>query len=341
MTQVFLLTSDISDFVVTVPKIPIKTGEYGQTVINEISSITGLNNSGFWTVQYPGSPFYGASSLTGYTITIIQDGVTLFVGGIKNIRADDTTRLAEVALESALQRALAKGCEYLSDVGIADTPALAAMRIAQFYGIPVDTGSFGAAHAEFNLNAVYITVNLPWPTMSVMDVFQSLADIGVARIYAINGTLYYDTYNIATSASVYTFSDERAGPDGCTIMTNPIAEQVEKDATMGFSIDTVMGRAFLGSSDDPGKSISAGTDSPIRILSRQAGNYIGLKWLAYLNRPQTRVQFGAPVEITRQIPINAAVELDYLTGFWAPTILDTVEIDNTDKVTGYLTGVSR
>lgn len=336
--KVYLFTTDVSQYVIDVPNIVQSTGEFGQLTINEIPSFTGNSIAGFWDVNNPVSPFYGAGSdLSGYTITIELDGVNVFVGSVLSIETSNHDGTSTVSLQSSLQKAMERGAIYASPAP--ETPSEAVAGILNFYLIPYDPGSFAASTAIYDADLVVCEVRAIDPNLKVIDLLQNVLDIGVARLYSLNGVLFYDVYQTQTQASLATFSDAVAGP--VTIYSHPISGWVQKDQITGWSIDTVVGTFTTGNTAQQGKSISAGVDAPVRLLDANSAVWIGDAWISYLNQPQKRIEFGIPAAYGKSLPIGSAVTLEYNSMNWDTTILDLIEIENTTRVMSRIVGVTR
>ena len=332
-------TIDISRFVSDIPPVIQSSGDFGQVVVNSIPSIQGQNFQNFWDMRSQNSPFYGASNLSDYEIDIQRDGDTTFKGNIKSINADNTSRTANIELRSALQKALERGCIYVSQKGM-ETPSGAIQNIANLYNIPIDAGSFGVANSIFNADLVYVNINLYEPSMSVMDIFQQIAEIGLLRLYGINGVLYCDTWFSDYAPSIYTFSDNSSNADGITIISHPVVQSNPRETINGYSIDTIVGLIEFGTVENQTKSISGGLDSPVQIMSLQAGVWIGEKWIEYMSTPFDTISFDVPASYGRTIPLGATVTIDYNSRDWVSQDINITAIDNSGKTVTKITGVT-
>lgn len=335
--KVYLNDIDISRYIIDIPTVVQTTGEYGQLVVNDIQSMTGNNLNGFWDVNNPASPFYGLNTFDNYMIIIELDDVPVFSGIIKTINADNNTRAAEVVLKSALQIALEHGCIYASTA--AESPSQAILNICDLYKIQTDGGSFGFSNSIYDLNNIRIEIRAIDPFVSVVELIQQIADIGVAKIYSLNNILYYEVYQPKTSAPLTTFSDN---PNGViSIYSHPISGWIEKDAVNGYSIETVAGNATLGLESQQGKTLSCGVDAPIRILDLNTAVWVGDLWVSYLNTAQKRIEFGVPADYGRLLPLGSTIILDYTLRGWEEITLDVIEIENTSRVISKIVGVTR
>jgi hypothetical protein len=342
MQQVLLLENDIGDFVSQVPGVELNAGEFGQVVTAPIPSITGNNVTGFWDTQNQASPFFGAMSLDGYQIQIINDGQITFTGSILNINADYESLTANVNLRSDFQTALESGCIYVSPLE-GETPSQAAANILTLYDIPVDAGSFAAATSIYSDDNVLIRIQSLLPDQTILGVLQLIADVGVARISLSAGVVRYDVYNPdLDTESLYTFSNDVRNPDGCTILEpSPNTEDLQKDLTQGYTVEWAgTPTADFGADTARKKTVSGPSDGVLQIMNFQAAVWIGERWLAYLQRPQRRVTVTVPVEIAKQLDVGYPVSIQY--GRWgAPLLIDIVLINASEKVAATIGGVTR
>jgi hypothetical protein len=337
VTQVFLANQDISEHVATVPPLVQSAGEYGQLVVNDIPALTGVNLAGFWDAQNPASPFFGVDP-TVFTLSVQEDGVTTFFGHIKTVRSDNAARTAEVEIRSVIQDGLDHGAIYVSQSK--ETPADAVANLCSLYKIPIDAGSFGYSSAYYTSNLVFIDVRRLSPEGSVLDLIQQIAEYGCARVYVWQQRVYFDVYQTSNVAPLYTFTDSLSNEDGVTIYSHPIVETIEKEKVTGYHITTMKEPAILGSGQEQGKTLEGGPDSAIRILTQQAGVWLGELWISYLNRFQKRISFDIPSYIGREFPLGQPFILDYTLRKWAPVTLQCTGIDNSSRLSNRITGVT-
>ena len=337
--QVLLNNEDISEFVSSIPALVQQTGEIGQVIINDIPSFVGQNRSGFWDAQTASSPFFGTDA-SAFEIRIKQDGIETYCGNIKNIKSNGAARTAEVTLRSAIQEMLERGCIYVSPDG-GETPADAVRNIATLYKIPINTASFGISAGIYSLDNALVQVVAIDPDASVLEIIQQIADIGVAKVYAMNGFLFYDVFRERTSVPLVQLSDNPTNADGTTLFSHPVTEISEREKVFGYNLQTMQGPVTFGTADQQGRSISAGADSPVRIPTLQAGVVFGELSLDYLNKVQRRITFQVPKRIGRELPIDAAVSVEYTSRDWAITTLDIIALDNSNKVFSVITGLTR
>jgi len=313
-TRVELIGNDISRFVASAPAIDSQAGEYGQLTVSPLPQLTGQNTTGFWDSRNPGSPFHNVSDLSIFTIDVYRDDVLEYTGGIDTITPAGNGTTAAVTLRSALQKGMESGCIYVT-ADDDETPATAIRNILELYKVPIDSGSFGAAEtilASFN---VYCAVALVRPDLTVMDAVQQLAQMGVCALYAYGGKAYLDAYDGTVGTSIYTFSDSHVTPT--TIWSRPQTEPARKAAVAGYSIGTTAGRVSFGTSTDTGLTIEAGPDSPIKLLSLNAGIYTGETWSLFMSQASQRIRFETSPAIARSLPLGATVTLDRTAESWS------------------------
>lgn len=332
---------DISNLISDTPDVIYDCGEYGQVVFADTPSIIGNNSLGIWDNQNPGSFLFGAQSYDGFTMNVNVDGVDTINGTIKAVRANNTTKLAEIDVLTPLQNLLQKGCIYTSD-DEPETPAVAAFNILDLYKIPCDSNSFSLSNAEYIRDDVYIMVNSLFPDMTCLDVLQLICEISLARMYSINGIVFFDAFMIDLEpVSIYTFSDRITNSDGITIYSEPLVELVEKEPLTGYTVMTATGPVQDGPEDNnKGKSISGKADDPITIKDEAAGTSIGLRWVNYSQHGQTRITVGVPNRIASVLQLGQTVTIDYSQGKWSPVDIIITGIDKSNPVMTMLKGVT-
>lgn len=331
----------ISDLISDTPGIIIQTGEYGQTVFAEIPSITGNNSDGVWDSMNMGSPLFGVDNYDNYEIDVLIDGQSVLNGSIKNVSANNKTRLAEIQVLTKLQKALQIGCIYTSGEE-PETPAMAALNILDLYNIPYDVSSFANSNASYVADDVYIMVNLLTPEMTVLSVFQELCEKGLARIYDVNGVVYFDAFQVDYAPeSMYTFSDRLTNLDGITIYDEPNPQLLEKEQILGYTVITAAGTVSDGPVDNnKGKTIDGGPDRPITIKDTAAGTSIGLRWVNYSQYRQNKIILGVPSRIANFLPLGTAVTIDYTSGKWLETLGTITGLDRSNPEMTLMTVVT-
>jgi hypothetical protein len=127
------------------------------------------------------------------------------------------------------------------------------------------------------------------------------------------------------------------------IFSHPQTAIVEKQPIEGYRIENLapspQNVALRGSEAQQGKTISAGADSPVKIVNLNSAVFIGELWFSYLNRKQVSHTIGVPVQYGKSLGINYPIAYDY-RGRGALTI-DITSIDNSSKVMSTITGVTR
>lgn len=340
LKQVYLSGIDISNYVADFSVIPQQVGEYGQVTINSLQSLTGINQDGFWDSLNPASPFYGVVNLNAFELVVTLEGVTIFSGEIISIVADNQTRTADVIVRDALQQKMEHGCEYASEAP--ESPALAIANICDLYLIPFDNASFGRANALYSADSVVVSCYLLRPDLTTIEVIQMLCELGCARVWSQEGTLYIDVYRDDRDVSpVVIIQDDVATYRTATLWQAPMVTPIEKEKTTGYAITWVGGETTFGPDSASRKSINGGNDQPIRVQTLQSAIWIGEKWLSYLSAPQKRVEVVTDAQIGRALALLYPIEIEYTRGNWANIIADTVVIDNSDKLVSRIVALTR
>ncbi len=332
-----LLGQDVSKYIVSIPAISYQQSDFGQIAINDITSLVGDNRGGFWDIFNPASPFYNATDYTQYPLEIFNDGVSVFNGTIQSLEADYTARTSIVNVKSQLQIALERGTVYASIAR--DTPANIVKEICTFYNITYDASSFAAANNIYTLNNVLLSA-LFQGNSTIMAAIQALAEFGVARIYNNRNILFMDAYNIPTANPIQTFSNAAAGV--CTLFSNPKFQPIEKQKITGYNIKwigtTGNDAAVRGNTQTQGKTLTGDWSSPVRIMTGATAVWIGEQYYAYLNRLQSRISFGIPINYGKVLELGYPIGLNYKGRSYT---MDITAIDNSSKVQSIVTGVTR
>lgn len=295
MFKVYCLDQDISKYISEIDQGIQTLGQPGQLVYNAFPALKGINTDNFWS-----NTFGAIDDLSGVTIKITLDDITVFDGYIKHLvnNADFTS---DIELESTIQAAMEKGCIYVSDE--LETPAQAFSNICQQYLLPVNGGSIAASSAIYSLDNVYIRILLTRPTMSIGEVFQTLADIGIASIYNYNNELYFDVYDTSISPlSLMTVTDKEK-------FSKPVYTRVEKEKITGYDITTLQLHVQFNVTDGA-KTLEGGPDANIQIVSAQAGVWIGERWINYLSTLQKQINFSLDATYGKVLPLGSYITID-------------------------------
>lgn len=336
--QVIMAGVDVSQYVLSVTDVVPEAGDYGQVLSTTIPQLTGLAE--LFDPGNPESPFYGMLDVRDMPIQILNRGVQTFSGSVLSLTTDGAGRSVAVALRTEIQRTLEGGLIYISPED--QTPAAAFRAICDVYGIAYNVDSINRAEAVYGPNNVYVRVRNPLPDMTILDGFQRLCEIGVARIYGLDGELYMDAWsdNSADTGSLLTVSDALAAD--YPLLSRPSSERLNKQKMDGYVVEWIgdVEGSNTRLSGSNMRTISGSQDQPVRIQTRKAAVWIGEQWLAYLNRAQDRITFKIPVDVARSIPLNAPLTLSY-SQWGADRIVDITRIQASGLVSGELTGISR
>ncbi len=318
---VYLGTNDISRWVIDLPNVQLRAGEYGQVATNPIPFLPGADQTGFWNSRCAASPFYGMTRPADFPIRIEIAGLTVFTGSIQGITSDGYK--ADVSLRTILQRTLEGGLIYESPAVPLD-PASTFAAICVQYGIPFDSVSVATSAAIYTAAGLAVQVSQPSPAVKILDAFQALAEVGVARIYEVLGTVYFEAWQPRTAVALSTFTDT-VGVD--TLWDRPTVQTVEKDACEGYVVEWIGSPTHVrGLSNAIRRTISAGPGATVMITSDNGAVWVGEQWFRYLNTPQDMITFRVPAAIGRSLVIGAAVEIDY-SRWAAPVTVDVQALD--------------
>jgi hypothetical protein len=337
--QVFLLGTDISDKIISIPDTVATAGDFGQLTINDLPSIEGDNRNRFWDKRNQASPFYGASQLSKFDIEIVNEGLVTYVGVIQGIQANNQSKTATITLKSDIQSKLEKGLVYDSDSE--SNPAQMVKEICSLYKIQTDSISFGRASSVYELDLVHVSGKFR-NIGTVQDGIQQIIEVGLGRVYIANNCLYYDVFQPRTTDPMFTASDKVDSANGITLFSHPQTTAIEKEPISGYNVQFVGGlggsAATYGSSENQGKSIDGSTNSPVRILTLQAATWIGEKWMQYFALQQEQVAFSVPAKYGKTFAINNPIGIEYRGSSYT---VDLISVNNSFKVASELVGVSR
>lgn len=341
MRQVLLNSNDITELVTKIPPLMQSSGDLGGLILNDISSIEGINGDGFWDVTNDASPFYLVADFQDFEIIIVDNGTEVFHGGMLAPISDMDTFKASITLQSRLQRILNRRIIHFASN---DNPANIVKNLLEILGIEYDFTSFANASIIYNLNQVLINVYIPAPTMTGMELLQQIVNIGVARLYAEKSVIYYDVIQERTNIPLFVVSDRPDNPDGITLKQPYKVEPLQKQKMLGYSIsyeDQIIGpgSAVVGAEIDRSFSIDGTNSAPIRIVGLQSATWIGKRWKEYFNAVKTRVTFGVPAEIGKDVKLAMPCTFQYRNK--ADAIIDIDSIDPSSIVTYVLSGIIR
>jgi hypothetical protein len=304
---VSLAGNDVSRWVTDLPAVAVRVGEYGQVATNPIPSIAGDDSRGFWSPASPASPFFGAPRVSDYPVEILVSGVPVLRGWVQGVQSDG--RAADIALRTIMQSTLEGGLIYVPPPTPVD-PATTFAEICVQYNLPFDSASVAASAALYAANGLAISLRQLDPSLKILDAFQLLAEIGVARVYEVAGILYFEAWQPRTSAPLVTVTDQPG--QRCTLWTRPAAVTVEKDRCEGYVVDWLgTPTATRGLESSIRRTIGAGQDAPVGITTLNGAVWVGEQWLRYLNTGQQTITFRCPAYIGKGLLLGMAIGIDY------------------------------
>jgi hypothetical protein len=335
--RVELVGMDVSRWVTSIPVIVPATGDYGQITFTELPRIVGRDVRSFWDQQTQQSPFFGAPHLTDYPVRVLIGTQPVYAGHVKGITSDGYS--ATITLQGALQATLESGCVYASPTGGTSTPSSMAREILDLYKIPYDPASFAASHAFYASNSIYCAITQPLPNNTVQAVLEAIVQTGCARMYSVNGIVYFDAYQVRTSLPMFTFTDRR--PSRLTLWKRPQVTALEKDRMEGYTVQWVGSPdATFNSTKKAIRTLSGKSDAIVQINSLQAADKLGQLWYSYLNTPQNSVTIGVPAAIGKDLRLGYPIGIDY-TRYEASITVDITKIDPGNPLITMVTGLTR
>jgi hypothetical protein len=323
-----------------VPTVVESAGDYGQLFSVEFPALTGLNRDGFWDKQNPASPIFGARELSKFAIRVERNGVDVFDGVITRIIADNNARTASIEIKSNIQRNLERGCIFSSKYQ--STPSEMVSWICSLYDIEVNNSSFARSNSIYNSNFAYTSAFFRG-RISVLEAIQEIARFGCARVYISKQKLNFDVFRQRSSSSVFTVSDQSDNPDGITLWSDPVVENIEKEPIEGYRIEYIDGEgplaATLGGTEQQTFTLNGGKGNAVRINTIQGAIWYGELWFSYFNTPQNIVSFRIPGRVGKSLEINMAITLEFKNR--TPLIIDIISIDNNEERFSIVRGLTR
>jgi hypothetical protein len=277
------------------------------------------------------------NDLSNYTLEIYNESQRVYIGSIQGLNASNQNKTATVTLKSEIQRKLEKGLAFAS--AEESNPATMVKNICSQYEIEIDATSFSNASAIYNESGIEISA-LFKGTGSVFDGIQQILEIGVARVYMQENKLYFDVYRDYDTPPIFYASDKTDNADGITLSSHPIVQKIEKQPLSGYNIKHVdlLGESIFGSTNEQGKTIDGSYSSNVRIMTAATAVWIGERWLGYSNKPQQRINYSIPARFGTSMKINYANGIEYRG---REVTVDIVSINNTDKLSSKIGGVTR
>jgi len=329
-------TIDITEYVHSRPVIVDEMPNFGQLMVSGITSLEVVNKWGWADVNNPASPFYGYATLEDFTITIKQDDETIYTGVVDQVIKDG--QLGTIEMEPTLQKVISKKCIFASDE--ISNPARIFRRICELYKIPYDSNSVNVSESIYELDEVRCSAYLLNPDMDIASVFQSLCDVGIARIYSYRNLFYFEAYQDIELIPVFTISSVPSNP-GNYLIQPPVISNLPRDPFVGYEIETTQGNATYQKGTGTMQSINAGNDSEVRINTLQSAVVIGERWIEYAGLSQKQVDFIVPAKT-----LGRELQLGYPVSVYDADSQSTIDveiryIEQTDTVVTTCQGVSR
>lgn len=320
---------NVDNFITAIDVIPQSKPDYGQILINENVNITGDNSHGIWYYGNPKSFLYNRD--IAQDIKIYDNSILEFDGTILNITNND--KIATITAKSDFYDLMGKRCLFISDQ---KTPAELCREILQLYGFNIDGASFQKSidiQEYYTLIAqIYLSVN-GTNNMSLLELCQHLADIGIARIYFANNKFYYESYDPDNDLDISFSIDES------DIAIAPEAFNYERQAIDSYSI-TMVTNTITGGTDLQAslKNMDYGWDSPIRLIT--GGAYIGENYIKISKQTRESVTIGIYKEKGIMLNLQSAIEISYSRFNWSSKPFEIMSIDNSHPFITQIQGVS-
>lgn len=286
--------------------------EVGQVLINPIPSLVGIDTEGFWNPNNPASVFFGVNDYSVYTIKIIDDGLEIFNGSIQNITRNPNGT-ANVSLQTELQKILEKNIIYSSGENTMN-PAGMFIEVCDLFKIKYDPVSTLRSSSVYELDEIRVSSNVLTPDTSILSFLETLAQTGVASIYAIGDYLYFAVYESGAITNPVVTLENTSDSDEYWILTKPAISSVQKDIPTGYSITyngvlSVLDLLTEFGDQSNSFSLSGGLNDLITIRTLQSAIWAGEQTLEYSNRADTSVSLEIGTQLARDLLIGYPMRL--------------------------------
>ena len=330
MKKVFMLGYDITQFIIEISSIPISKADIGQLSISENIKIKADNKSNFWNIKSKYSPLY-SKHLENIKIEIYDDEKLIVNANILDISINND--YADVTLKNEINTIMDTICIYISEIV---SPAEITEKLLIHYGFKCDNASFSMSKKihEYNGVKVCITLNGVNTDMSVLNVIQQLANIGVARIYFCNNKFYYEAYNNISENMSEIYIEKK------NIIKTIEIKSINNKEYDKYQIVTVSGTYTGGNTNsiNPIKTLDYSISNPIKIYS--GAHYIGESYLNISKNNKYNISFAVSKNIGNIISLNTKIRIinnksDSLNS------IEIMNIDNSNKLYTQISGVSQ
>ena len=328
---------DMTKFIVNIPSITQEKSDYGQLAISESITLTGDNSTGIWYVDNMYS-FFFSKDVSTMDIKIYNRDILEYDGTINTINTNRQT--AEITCKTDLYKAMNTRAYYISEN---DTPAQICKDILEYYGYTCDSASFQKSIDVHAYYGVYCIVQYAYgleSSITLLDLLQSLADIGIARLYIVNGVFYYEAYDYADVPDVSIYIEDKH------IATDVETSNYENNRIDKYSItyyngandETVTGGT--GSETSSTKNLDYGINNPIRITSLASAVYIGERYLELSRKNKNSVSIGIFKEIASPLSLKSTIAITNQNMGWIDRQIEILSIDNSNTLYTAITGVT-
>ena len=265
--NVYIDGYNFSNYLVSISRNPEEKSFFGNTITIPNASLVMNNTNEAFSYMNERSFFYNrdyteATVKIGYNLGS-ADEVIVFIGLVSKIVLDGYN--ASISVESSLQRVMTKTALY---IGNDDSPAYHAKELLKLYNVEIDEISFGNVINLQEADSIRCSVTaLPLHKLSIINLLQTLSDIGLMTIYYEAGIVKCEYFKNKLSSNQVQDSD---------IFNKPKIETLEYSPYDGYAIETVSSTIHYNSENGKNiKAITAGSSSVVKIHNALSALNIG------------------------------------------------------------------
>lgn len=327
--KVFIGGYDVSDFIISIPELIESKNDIGQLSITENIVIVEDNSSGIWYLDNYKSFLYN-KDITTLKCVIYNDDNIEFEGLLLSVDTNKST--SNITIKSKMYDLLNQNTVFISDV---DTPAVVTMDILDFYGFDIDMSSFQKSHTihtAYSLECQVICLPSNYANITLIDVLQNLANIGVASLYFSNNKFYYKAYDPALEepdTSVFVSKEDIAQNFN---ITNVVVERID-NYTIKWANQEPNNLVFGGdfSSYKSLQNMDYGLDNYIHIKNSVGCTYIGNSYVALSKLKKYSIDLVLYKEVGAVLNIGSIVSISESSIGWVDKKFEVFSINKSHK----------
>lgn len=313
---------DITDWVISLPKTPLRKPDWGSIPSLKMLDIRVRSDDFAFHPYHPVSLLYGKRYDT-IALTVEQYGQLQWSGYLNDVKHEGANKTTSLIGESKLQQALNVSGRLDSTTL---TPSEAAQRLLILHEIPVDNASFARATDILNDVPCRVKVNpdvLEWQG-TAGDILKMLASAGIGRFYLTStGAIGFDTFIVDETPTIsITITDDE-------LMQWPTSQAKYMDKLVGYKVvyefdevsDTDLTKDII--------SLDFGPTQAVTFTTQGSAVYCGTQWVALSRRDYVDIDFAIEKDFALIVKMGSFITLDSeLLGLNRP--VEVIGLDNSD-----------